>query len=146
MRQEFESDASGLEKEINGQIENFNDFDTHEQAIADLEDRIGSAVKRRDALSDRLEQARTRVQAWETREDEWQAWTSRTYTAALTQSIMLTKYSATEDLLGLSHFIRPGSTRRLHDQTYINVGWRRYGQAQYHIICSDDSSTISNKR
>ncbi|KAI9669057.1 MAG: hypothetical protein M1831_000649 [Alyxoria varia] len=76
MRQEFERDSSGLEEEINGQIANFNDFNPQEQAIADLEDRLDSAVKKRDALSDRLEQARKRVQAWEKREDEWQARTS----------------------------------------------------------------------
>ncbi|KAF2705218.1 hypothetical protein K504DRAFT_471730 [Pleomassaria siparia CBS 279.74] len=73
----FESDTQELVEETRGQFEGFNDFETQQEQVTALEDRIKAGKQKADKLTAKLENTRRRVEARAKLEAEWEATTSR---------------------------------------------------------------------
>lgn len=79
----FREESSTVEQEIEQTIASFNNFDDQERAISGLISRLKSSKAKKEELSQRLEEARQRVEAFErlsqakskTRRNQWRiAW------------------------------------------------------------------------
>ncbi|KAF1912375.1 hypothetical protein BDU57DRAFT_532594 [Ampelomyces quisqualis] len=67
----FESDTKELIDDIQGQFDSFDNFDSQQQQIVSLEDRIQTGKKTADSLTERLAKAKERVDARSQAEQEW---------------------------------------------------------------------------
>jgi hypothetical protein len=74
LHENFESDTKELVDDIQGQFDTFDNFDSQQQQVVDLEDRIRVGKEKADSLTDRLAKAKERVDvraqaelAWETK-------------------------------------------------------------------------------
>jgi peptidoglycan hydrolase CwlO-like protein len=59
----FESDTKELIDDIQGQFDGFDNFNSQQQQMVDLEERIQTGKKKADSLTDRLAKAKERVDA-----------------------------------------------------------------------------------
>lgn len=75
----FQSDTRELTEDAQSQFEGFNDFETQQEQVLVLEDRIRAGKEKADALTARLAEARHKVEARAKLEADWEAKTSRTY-------------------------------------------------------------------
>lgn len=75
----FETDAHELIDDVQGQFDNADNFDTQQEQVAVLEDRIRLGKEKADALTARLAEAKERVDARAKSEAQWEASTNRTY-------------------------------------------------------------------
>ncbi|KAF2662727.1 hypothetical protein K491DRAFT_685898 [Lophiostoma macrostomum CBS 122681] len=77
LHENFQTDTTELVEEIQGQFEGFNDFQSQEEQVRELEDRVKAGKEKADALTARLATARERVAARARADAEWEATTSR---------------------------------------------------------------------
>lgn len=73
----FGSDAKELIDDVQGQFDSFDNFDSQQQQVLGLEERIHSGKQKADSLTDRLAKAKDRVDAWAQAETEWEAKNTR---------------------------------------------------------------------
>jgi predicted RNase H-like nuclease (RuvC/YqgF family) len=78
LHENFESDTTELVDDVQGQFDNFENFDTQQQQIIGLEDRIHEGKQKADSLTDRLAKAKDRVDARAQAELEWETKNTRT--------------------------------------------------------------------
>jgi hypothetical protein len=78
LHENFESDTTELIDDVQGQFDHFENFDTQQQNIIDLEDRIHVGKEKADSLTDRLAKAKERVDARAQAELEWETKNTRT--------------------------------------------------------------------
>jgi uncharacterized phage infection (PIP) family protein YhgE len=81
----FEADTTELVEDVTGRVEAFDDFQTQQAQISDLESRIKAGKERADALTARLTKAKERVDARAESEALWQAKNTR---MAITQFVI----------------------------------------------------------
>ncbi|KAH7408233.1 hypothetical protein DE146DRAFT_366105 [Phaeosphaeria sp. MPI-PUGE-AT-0046c] len=77
LHENFASDTKELIDDAQGQFDGFDAFDSQQQQVLGLEDRIRSGKKKADSLTDRLAKAKERVDAWAQAETEWEAKNTR---------------------------------------------------------------------
>ncbi|KAJ5026689.1 hypothetical protein J3E72DRAFT_374938 [Bipolaris maydis] len=73
LHQNFEADTTELVEDVAGQVEAFDNFETQQEQVISLEERIKAGKEKADALTARLEQAKEHVDAKAKSEAEWQA-------------------------------------------------------------------------
>lgn len=73
LHQNFEADTTELVEDVTGQVEAFDNFETQQEQVIGLEERIKAGKEKADALTARLEQAKEHVDAKTKSEAEWQA-------------------------------------------------------------------------
>ncbi|KAL6711936.1 hypothetical protein ACN47E_002979 [Coniothyrium glycines] len=73
LQENFESDTRDLIEDVSGQVEGFDDFNTQQEHVRSLEQRINAGKQKADALKMRLARAKDRVDARAKAEAEWQA-------------------------------------------------------------------------
>ncbi|KAF2791550.1 hypothetical protein K505DRAFT_280472 [Melanomma pulvis-pyrius CBS 109.77] len=73
----FQSDTRELTEDAQSQFEGFNNFETQQDQVLVLEDRIRAGKEKADALTARLAEARRKVEARAKLEADWEAKTSR---------------------------------------------------------------------
>jgi hypothetical protein len=78
LHENFESDTTELIDDVQGQFDHFENFDTQQQNIIGLEDRIHVGKEKADSLTDRLAKAKERVDARAQAELEWETKNTRT--------------------------------------------------------------------
>ncbi|KAH9879332.1 hypothetical protein J1614_002771 [Plenodomus biglobosus] len=69
----FESDTRELVKDVSSQVEAFDDFQSSQQQVSALEERITAGKLRAESLTARLARAKERVDARAKSEAQWQA-------------------------------------------------------------------------
>jgi hypothetical protein len=69
---EFKAEAEIVETEFTSQLDAFENFDSQEEMIEDLQKRVEVGRKKIKGLGERVEQVRERVDGWERGEKEWQ--------------------------------------------------------------------------
>jgi DNA repair exonuclease SbcCD ATPase subunit len=79
LRKNFETDTKELVDDVQGQYDGFENFDSQQEQIVVLEDRIQANKNKADCLTDRLAKARERVDARAQSESEWTAKNTRTH-------------------------------------------------------------------
>lgn len=77
LHENFESDTKELIDDVKGQFESFDNFDSQQQQIIELESRIKSGKDKAEALTARLEKAKENVDARVKSEAEWETTNSR---------------------------------------------------------------------
>lgn len=77
LHENFESDTKELVEDVRGQFDGFDNFDTQQQQIVSLEDRIQVGKTKADSLTERLAKAKERVDARAQAEVEWEAKNTR---------------------------------------------------------------------
>jgi hypothetical protein len=77
LHENFESDTTELIDDVKGQFDNFENFDTQQQNILGLEDRIRVGKEKAESLTDRLTKAKERVDARAQAELEWETKNTR---------------------------------------------------------------------
>jgi hypothetical protein len=77
LHENFESDTTELIDDVKGQFDNFENFDTQQQNILGLEDRIHVGKEKAESLTDRLTKAKERVDARAQAELEWETKNTR---------------------------------------------------------------------
>lgn len=77
LHENFESDTKDLMHDVRGQFNNFDNFDTQQQQIIGLEERIKGGQEKADALTRRLTKAKERVDARAKAESEWKSTSTR---------------------------------------------------------------------
>ncbi|KAF2118318.1 hypothetical protein BDV96DRAFT_488467 [Lophiotrema nucula] len=77
LHEQFQSDTTALTEDIQGQFEGFNKFETHQEQVEALEQRITAGRDKANALTTRLAEARSKVDARAQLEAENEARTSR---------------------------------------------------------------------
>ncbi|KAF2035681.1 hypothetical protein EK21DRAFT_96343 [Setomelanomma holmii] len=77
LHENFESDTKELVDDVQGQYESFEDFESQQQQIVVLEQRIKAGKEMAESLTDRLARAKERVDARAQTESEWQAKNNR---------------------------------------------------------------------
>ncbi|KAH8733060.1 hypothetical protein GQ44DRAFT_696868 [Phaeosphaeriaceae sp. PMI808] len=73
LHENFTSDTKELVEDVQSQFDGFDTFDTQQQQITGLEERIKAGKQKADSLTDRLTVAKERVEARAQSELEWQA-------------------------------------------------------------------------
>jgi hypothetical protein len=73
LRENFESDTKELIDDVQGQFDSFENFDSQQQQIVVLEERIRAGKEKADMLVGRLAKAKERVDARAQSESEWQS-------------------------------------------------------------------------
>jgi hypothetical protein len=73
MHKQFEEDTTALERDTKANIESFGNFDEQEKTIDALVSRLKGSKTETQKLNDRLEAARSRVEAFEKREEARQS-------------------------------------------------------------------------
>lgn len=73
LHQNFEADTTELVDDVTGQVEAFDNFETQQEQVIGLEERIKAGKEKADALTARLEQAKEHVDAKAKLEAELQA-------------------------------------------------------------------------
>jgi DNA repair ATPase RecN len=79
----FQSDIKELAEEVHGQFEGFADFETQQEQVTALEEKIRVGKEKADALTARLEDARRKVDERAKLEADWEATTSRAFHSTL---------------------------------------------------------------
>jgi CHAD domain-containing protein len=87
----FDSDTADLTDEIKAQFLGFDNFSAQENLIDELETRIQGGREKAEALAKRLDSARSRVEAREKVEREWETRTNRTCVSSLCAPSMKSK-------------------------------------------------------
>jgi DNA repair exonuclease SbcCD ATPase subunit len=77
LRDNFETDTKELIDDVQGQYETFGNFDSQQEQIIGLEERIQASKKKADSLTDRLAEAKKCVDARAQSELEWTAKNTR---------------------------------------------------------------------
>ncbi|KAF2187741.1 hypothetical protein K469DRAFT_568939 [Zopfia rhizophila CBS 207.26] len=77
LHENFQSDTQELAEEVKGQVEAFDNFESQQEQVERLEERIKAGREKADALNARLEEARKRVQDRAKIEADWEAKTTR---------------------------------------------------------------------
>jgi predicted nuclease with TOPRIM domain len=83
LHETFQSDIKELAEDVHGQFEGFAEFETQQEQVTALEERIRVGKEKADALTARLEDARKKVDDRARLEAEWEATTSRTFHSTL---------------------------------------------------------------
>lgn len=78
LHENFEADTKELLEDVGGQFDTFNNFDSQQQQITGLEERIVAGKKKAAALNERLAKAKERVDARTKSEVEWNTKSTRT--------------------------------------------------------------------
>ncbi|KAH7076622.1 hypothetical protein BKA63DRAFT_532740 [Paraphoma chrysanthemicola] len=73
LHENFESDTKELVDDVQGQFDSFENFDSQQQQIIVLEQRIKAGKEKADSLTGRLAKAKERVDARAKSESEWQS-------------------------------------------------------------------------
>ncbi|XP_014555652.1 hypothetical protein COCVIDRAFT_101998 [Bipolaris victoriae FI3] len=73
LHQNFEADTTELVDDVTGQVEAFDNFETQQEQVIGLEERIKAGKEKADALTARIEQAKEHVDAKAKLEAELQA-------------------------------------------------------------------------
>ncbi|EUC50980.1 hypothetical protein COCMIDRAFT_80616 [Bipolaris oryzae ATCC 44560] len=73
LHKNFEADTTELVEDVSGQVEAFDNFETQQEQVIGLEERIKAGKEKADALTARLEQAKEHVDAKAKLEAELQA-------------------------------------------------------------------------
>lgn len=79
LHENFESDTKELVDDVQGQFDSFENFDSQQQQIIVLEQRIKAGKEKADSLTGRLAKAKERVDARAKSESEWQSKSTSTY-------------------------------------------------------------------
>jgi chromosome segregation ATPase len=109
----FESDTKELLEDVQGQYDGFDNFDSQQQQIVDLEERMQVGKKKADSLTDRLAKAKERVDARAQSESEWTAKNTRTTSRNRVYQILTSCYRSHSHLLGYFG---------LHSCCYLRLG------------------------
>jgi polyhydroxyalkanoate synthesis regulator phasin len=72
LHEQFSEDTTDLMQDLGRQIKTFRGFETQQNDLEDIENRVRKSREKADGLSERLEKARRRVSRLEEREKEWQ--------------------------------------------------------------------------
>ena len=99
LHHDFSTDSSGLQTDIQGQIDRFGGFKEQQNRIGDFEDRLKASKEKAENLQKRLETAKATMEAREKSEEESQAKASREYRQSLWPGKRLNYDRAVESLL-----------------------------------------------
>jgi DNA repair exonuclease SbcCD ATPase subunit len=77
LHETFQADTRELTEDIQGQFDGFADFKGQEKELEELENRIKVGTEKADALTKRLDEAKSKVEAREKVEREWEKKTNR---------------------------------------------------------------------
>ncbi|KAI9681129.1 MAG: hypothetical protein M1817_002411 [Caeruleum heppii] len=77
LQADFDAEAHDLETDVQGQIEDLSGFDTQQNKVEKLEERVMAGRRKTRDLGTRLDVVMRKVEGWERKEGEWQAKTSR---------------------------------------------------------------------
>ena len=116
LHENFESDTRELVDDIQGQFEGFDNFDSQQQQIVDLEDRIQTGKRKADSLTERLAKAKERVDARAQAEQEWATKNTRTlsmHTHSYSHRTDPSSHRSHQNLLGYT---------RLHSHGHVRPG------------------------
>lgn len=79
LNQEFKDDSQDLVRDVQAQLEGFEEFKEQEKRITDLQRRVKAGRERTKLLGERVDVVKNRVDGWEKAEGEWQERTRKNF-------------------------------------------------------------------
>jgi hypothetical protein len=79
LNEEFKSESEAIINDVQGQLESFNGFQSQEERISALQNRVKVGRDKIGTLGERVDIIRQRVESWEKAEFEWQEKTRRRF-------------------------------------------------------------------